>query len=100
MVKPLEFEGTRTVPMLTKPEGLYINLPSILTSNWQSQRGKNAQFFTNYLYEEQEITINVSELKDVRLHSNANDIKGEKSQDGKVTIRIPALSAVMLSYSR
>lgn len=100
MVKPLKFEGTSTIPMLTKPEGLHINFQSVLTSNWESQKGQNAQFFTNYLPEEQEVTIDVSELKDVKVHSHANDIEGKKVVEGNLTVRIPALSAVMLSYSK
>jgi hypothetical protein len=99
MVKPLEFEGTNEIPMLTQPAGLPINFPSVLTSNWQSQKGQNAQFFANYLPEEQEITIDVSALKDVKIHYDANDANGKKAEDGKLTIKIPALSAVMMSYS-
>ena len=100
MVKPLEFEGASTIPMLTKPEGLPINFPSVLCSNWQSQKGQYAQFFANYLPEEQEITIDVSDLKDVKIHYDANDDKGEKLEEGSVTIKLAPLSAVMISYSK
>lgn len=98
MLKPLEFEGTSTIPMITQPAGLPINFQSVLTSNWQSQNGRNAQFFANYLAEAQEITIDVSALKDVKIHYNANNATGKNAEDGKITIKIPALSAVMLSY--
>jgi hypothetical protein len=100
MLKPLEFEGTSEIPMLTQATGLHINFPSVLTSNWQSQKGQNAQFFANYLPEEQDITIDVSALKDVSIHQNANDTKGKKVEEGKLTIKLPALSAVMVSYSK
>ena len=100
MLKPLEYEGASNIPMLTKPEGLPINFPSVLSSNWQSQKGQNAQFFANYLPDAQEITIDVSDLKDVKIHYDANDAKGEKLEEGSVTIKIAPLSAVMLSYSK
>lgn len=100
MVNPLEFEGTSEIPMLTKPTGLHINFPSVLTSNWQSQKGRNAQFFVNYLPDEKEITIDMSALKNVAIHHNASDNKGEKAEQGKLTIKLPALSAVMVSYSK
>ena len=83
MLKPLEFEGTSTIPMLTKPAGLDINFPSVLTSNWKSLKGQNAQFFANYLPEEQEITIDVSGLQDVKIHYEANGANGKKAEDGK-----------------
>lgn len=100
MEKPLEFNGATNIPMITKQSGLPINFPSVLTSNWQSQNGQNAQFFANYLPKEQQITIDVSALKDVAIHYKANDTKGTLVEKEKITIELPALSAVMLSYSK
>jgi hypothetical protein len=100
MIKPLSFEGSTNIPMIAKPSGLSINIPSVFTSNWQSQNGRNAQFFVNYLPEEKEITIDVSALTDFTIHHNASDTKGEKTEQGKLTIKLPALSAVMASYSK
>ena len=100
MIKPLPFEGTSNIPMLAKPSGLPINISSVLTSNWESQKGQNAQFFVNYLPEVQEITVDVSALKDVAIHHNASNTKGEKTKEGMLTIKLPALSAVMISHTK
>jgi len=100
MEKPLEFEGATIIPMLTKPSGLSINFPSVLTSNWQSQNGRNAQFFVNYLPDEKEITMDVSALKDVTIHHHASNAKEESTEGGNLTIKLPGLSAVMVSYSK
>lgn len=100
MEKPLKFDGATNIPMITKQSGLPINFPSVLTSNWQSQHGQNAQFFVNYLPEKQEITIDISALKDVAIHDKANDTKGTMVDKEKITILLPALNAVMLSYSK
>ena len=100
MIKPLDFEGATNIPMITKPSGLSINIPSVYTSNWESQKGQKAQIFVNYLPEEKEITVDVSDLKDVKIHYDANDDKGEKLEEGSVTIKLAPLSAVMISYSK
>ena len=65
MIKPLPFEGAYNVPMVTKPVGRNLNFPSLFTSNWQTENGKRAQFFVNYMPVEQEITINTDGLTDV-----------------------------------
>ena len=44
--------------------------------------------------------MDVSALKDVAIHHNARDTKGESTQGGNLTIKLPALSAVMVSYSK
>lgn len=100
MEKPMEFYGATNIPMITKQAGLPVNFPSVLTSNWQSQQGRHAQFFANYLPKEQQITINLSDLKDVAIHRNANDTAGEKIEKDELTVQLPALSAVMISYSK
>jgi hypothetical protein len=38
--------------------------------------------------------------KDVTIHHNASDAKREKTKEGKLTNKLPALSAVMVSYSK
>ncbi len=100
MIKPLEFEGTSEIPMLTKPTALRINFPSVLSSNWQSQKGQNAQFFVNYLPDVQEITIDMSMMKDVKIQEDAagNSVAVKAGQELK--IKIKPLSAVMISYSK
>jgi len=88
------------IPMLSKTDELPINFPSVFTSSWQSQKGRNAQFFVNYLPGEKEITIDMSALIDVAVHHNASDSKGKKAAEGKLTIKLPALSAEMGSYTK
>ena len=100
MIKPLPFEGSSNIPMIAKPSGLAINFPSVFTSNWVSQEGRKAQFFVNNLPEEKEIIIDISTLKDVSIHKDADDSNGEKAEQGKLTIKLPVLSAVMITYSR
>jgi hypothetical protein len=99
MVKPLEYEGTSEIPMLTKPTGLHINFPSVLSSNWQSQKGQNAQFFVNYLPEEQEIVVDAEGLKDVMIQEDAagNSVAAKAGKELK--IKVKPLSALMISYS-
>jgi len=99
MIKPLEFEGTSEIPMLTKPTGLRINFPSVLSSNWQSQKGQNAQFFVNYLPDVQEITIDMSMMKDVKIQEDAAGNRVAAKADKELKITLQPLSAVMISYS-
>ena len=49
-------------------------------SNCQSQKGRNAQFFVNYLPDKEEITIDMTALQDVALHYNASDANGKKQK--------------------
>ena len=100
MIKPLEFEGTSEIPMLTKPTALHINFPSVLSSNWQSQEGQNAQFFVNYLPAVQEIIVKVEGLKDVKIQDDAagNSVAVKAGEELKITVK--PLSAVMISYSK
>ena len=44
--------------------------------------------------------MDVSALKDVAIHYNAGDTNGESAGGGDLSIKLPALSAVMVSYSR
>jgi hypothetical protein len=85
--------------MLTKPTGLRINFPSVLSSNWESQKGQNAQFFVNYLPDVQEITIDMSMMKDVKIQEDAagNSVAAKADKELKITLQ--PLSAVMISYS-
>ena len=99
MMKPIPFEGSSNIPMVSKSDGLPIKLPSVFTSNWQSQDGRKAQFFVNYLPDEKEITVDMSALKDITVHHNSSGTEGEKTESGELTIKLPALSAVMVSYS-
>ena len=73
MLKPLPFEGAGNIQMVSKSKGLSINFPFVFTSNWQSQDKRYAQFFVNSLPEVQEITIDLSSLKDVGILQNATD---------------------------
>ncbi len=100
MIKPLPFEGSSNMPMVAKPSGLPINFPTVLTSNWQSQKGQNAQFFVNYLPDEQEIIIDAEGLEDVRVQKDAagNSVAAEAGKELKITLK--PLSAVMVSYSK
>ena len=98
MIKPLAFEGSTNIPMVAKPSGLPINFSSVLSSGWESQKGRNAQFFVNYLPEEKEITIDMSSTKNVAVHYKASDTIGDKAEAGKLTIKLPPLNAVMVSY--
>lgn len=100
MMKPLAFEGATDIPMISLPEGRPINLPSIFTSNWQSQDGRHAQFFVNYLPDKaQEITVSTAGLKNVAVSKDASDSDGSVVSDKLMKIAIDALSAVMVRYS-
>jgi hypothetical protein len=100
MIKPLEYEGTSEIPMRTKPTGLRINFPSVLSSNWQSQDGQNAQFFVNYLPEEQEIIVDAEGLKDVKIQEDASGTSMAVNAGEELKITVKPLSAVMISYSK
>lgn len=99
MLKPLPFSGTVNVPMITKPGKRTIDFPSVFTSNWQSDNGCKAQFFVNYLPVIQEIKINLSELRNVKMFRNASKNEGSTVTGKEFVIRINPLSAVMISYS-
>ncbi|MCP4311998.1 MAG: hypothetical protein GY790_12100 [Bacteroidetes bacterium] len=100
MIKPLEFEGTSEIPMLTKPTGLRINFPSVLSSNWESQKGQKAQFFVNYLPDEQEITIDMSAMKEVKILEDAAGNSVAANADKELKLKLQPLSAVMVAYSK
>lgn len=99
MLKPLWFEGITNIPMITLPGGRNINLPSIYSSNWQNGNNYKAQFFVNYLPQEQEISFDTGEMKVVKLFKNASDLQGEKVNFKKLKIKISPLSAIMVTYS-
>jgi len=99
MLKPLPFEGAKNLPMITQPGGFNINFPSVFTSNWQFGNDRKAQFFVNYLPEEQEITLNTGMIKDVKVFRSASDTQGEVAGDKELKIKITPLSAVMVTYS-
>ncbi len=98
MLKPLPFEGATNRPMVTKPGDRNINFPSVFTSNWQFDNNSKAQFFVNYLPDDQEITLNLKGLKNVRIHRTASDTQGEPI-DKDPKLKLSPLSAVMVSYS-
>jgi len=99
MMKPLPFEGATNLPMITKSGQRNINFLSVFTSSWQFGKERNAQFFVNYLPQEQEITLNTGMLKDVKVFRSASDTKGEIAGDKELKIKITPLSAVMVTYS-
>ena len=99
MLKPLPFDGATNLPMITKPGHRQINFPSVFTSNWQFVNDQKAQFFVNYLPDEQEITLNTSMLNDVTVFKSASDNQGETVSGKELKINIKPLSAVMVSYS-
>ena len=98
MLKPLPFEGAINVPMITKPGGRNINFPSVFTSNWQFGNNSKAQIFVNYLSNEQEITINLSDLKNVKVLKSPA-AQGELNSDKELKLKIGPLSAIMITYS-
>lgn len=98
MLKPLPFGGATNVPMISKPGGREINISSILTSNWQYGKSK-VQFFVNYLPREQEITVELKGMKDVRIFRDALDTRGEAVSDKNLSLKLSPLSAVMIGYS-
>jgi hypothetical protein len=100
MMKPMPFEGASNIPMVSKSNGLPINFPSVFTSNWQSQDKRNAQFFVNYLPEVQEIILDISSLKDVKISSNPLGNFKTAASAKDLTITIEPLSAVMVSYRK
>ncbi|NEW81603.1 MAG: hypothetical protein GZ094_04470 [Mariniphaga sp.] len=100
MLKPLPFEGVTNVPMITKPGGRNINFPSVFTSNWQYGSDRKAQFFVNYLPQEQEIIISTAGLKNVKVFKSASDTQGELAGDKELSLKITPLSTIMITYSK
>jgi hypothetical protein len=100
MLKPLPFDGATNLPMITKPAHLDINFPSVFTSNWQFGNDRKAQFFVNYLPKEQEIAINTSTLKDVKVYKSPSGTQAEDCGDKELRIKISPLSAIMVTYSK
>ena len=99
MLKPLRFEGSVNNPMISIPGGHNINFPSVFTSNWQFGKERKAQFFVNYLLQEQEIKLDARGLNDVKLFKNASDTLGEIADKKELKVKISPLSAIMVTYS-
>lgn len=95
MMKPLEFYGAKNIPMISKVSQLPIDFPSVFTSDWQSQDGRRAQFFVNYLPEQQTVTLKVEDTDGMTLTVDPNG--RSVALDGKSLI-IPPYSAVMLNH--
>ena len=98
MLKPIPFEGAVNVPMTTKPGGRSINFPSVLSSNWQLENDRKAQFFVNYLPREQEIIVHANTIKGALLYRSADADRGEPLDNLAFKLKIAPLSAVMLEY--
>ena len=98
MIKPIPCKGVTNIPMISKSGGLPVNLPSVFTSNWQSQDHRHAQFLVNYLPEAQKITMAADNLKDIRIFRNAADKTGIEENGDRIEIEIDPLSAVMVQY--
>lgn len=98
MLKPLAVDGLKNIPMVTTTNKT-INFHSVFMSNWQLENGSKAQVFVNYLPYKQEISLNLENLDNIKLHSLSSDHNGTKISTEKMTLEIPALNAVMLSYS-
>jgi hypothetical protein len=99
MLKPLPFKGAINVPMISKPGNRNINFPSVFTSNWQFGNESKAQFFVNYMPDEQEITLNTSGLKDIKVFISSSGVKEEIASDQELKLKIRPLSAIMIVYS-
>ena len=99
MMKPLPFDGAVDIPMITKPGRRNISFPSVFTSNWLSGKGNRSQFFVNYMPYEQEITLNLNGIKDVKIYREASDTKGESVTGKAVKLNISPFRAIMVSYS-
>ena len=96
MLKPLPVEGVYNNPMIAV-SGEEIPFESVFTSNWLLQDGRKAQLLVNYLPEKQNVIVDVSGYRDIRIHS-ASDHVGSVSNPGKIEVAIEPLSAVMVSY--
>jgi hypothetical protein len=99
MQKPLPFEGATNIPMITRPGKRSIDFPSVFTSNWQSGNGRKSQFFVNYLPGEQEITFNISGIRDVKVFRSASEDEGSPVSGMELILKLEPLSAIMVSYS-
>ncbi|MGQ8334911.1 DUF6259 domain-containing protein [Sunxiuqinia sp. A32] len=99
MLKPLPFEGAYNIPMVSKSNGLPINFPSVLTSNWQSQDKRYGQIFVNYLPDQQEIAIDMKKMKDIWIMHNATEKAIQANASKLLKIAVDPLSAVMVLYS-
>jgi len=98
MLKPLPFGGATNLPMITNFGERNINFPSVFTSNWQFGNTRKAQFFVNYLPDEQNIVLNMDKMKGAKIFITASDKKGHKLNSGVQNIKIAPLSAVMITY--
>ena len=98
MQKPLPFEGAKNVPMLSKPGGRAINFPSVFTSSWKAENGRESQFFVNYMPWEQEIKLDVTGLKDVTVFWYSSDGQGQEAGVNLLDLVINPFCAVMISY--
>ncbi|HBE42718.1 MAG TPA: hypothetical protein DDW27_16245 [Bacteroidales bacterium] len=99
MQKPLPFEGAANIPMITRPGKRSIDFPSVFTSNWQSGNGRKSQFFVNYLPWEQEITLNINNIRDVIVFRSASENEGSSVSGTELKLKLTPLSAIMVSYA-
>jgi hypothetical protein len=98
MQKPLPFKGATNVPMITRPGKRSIDFPSVFTSNWQSENGRKSQFFVNYLPGEQEITVDINSLRDVKVFRSASEDEGTSVSGKELIMKLKPLSAIMVTY--
>jgi hypothetical protein len=103
MLKPNAVEGTRDVPMTLKEDYGVLHFPSLFTSRWQTQDGRDGQIVVNYLKDAQTATLVCpSGVKQVRIAAapgDPNPVKGSLKR-GRVVVTVPALSAVMVEFGK
>jgi hypothetical protein len=90
---PIENGGSFRLT-LKKAKGKELVFPSILTSNWQSPDGRQAQIAVNFLNKPQKFKLQTD--KDVRLYAAPN-ARGEFVKSG-AEIEISPLSAVLTEF--
>ena len=98
MLKPFPVEGTRNIPLIT-PRDQQISMPSLLTSRWL-YGGRTAQFLVNYTESAQEVKVAVPvEYRNglaLMAEPRGTATPLQAADDGRLTISVPPLSAVML----
>ena len=101
MLKPYAVAGTTDVPLRFRNGGRELAMPSLFTSRWASQDGRDAQFLVNYMGRAQEgILILRGSRNRQAVIRGAGDGKGMvlPISSGRLKVSIPPFSAVMVEF--
>jgi len=109
MEKPYNINGIYDMEF-KRLSGKHLIYPSLLTSRWISQDGRNAQIIVNYMLESQNFTLRVDqlyinkvsqpEIKEVKVYTNPKvySPKCKKTWENELELNIEPLSAIMVEF--